>query len=179
MKLKSILVSLLALILCCALVLACNYGLGEMARQKREKAELELMQKLLPGGMTFTEEAYSGEDDSIRRVFKSETGYLIEVGEYGYADDVVLWVGVSGDGAVTGLVVRSLHETLGLGATALNDTRFLSQFLGSTGNLSVGQDVDALTGATVTSKAITRAINSACAYVTGADVDSGATEWGG
>ena len=40
-------------------------------------------------------------------------------------------------------------------------------------------DVDALTGATVTSKAIAKAVNSASAYVTGADVDSGATQWGG
>ena len=36
-----------------------------------------------------------------------------------------------------------------------------------------------LTGATVSSKAITRGVNSAVAFVTGADVSSGATEWGG
>lgn len=178
MKLKSILISLVSIVLCAAIVLACNYGLGELAQAKREQADLELMKLLLPGGETFTPEVYSGEDDNIRAVWKSETGYLIEAGEYGYADDVVLWVGVDNSGAVTGLVVRSLHETLGLGATALTNVTFLSQYLDTTGNLSVGQEVDALTGATVTSKAITKAINSACAFVTGADVDSAATEWG-
>ena len=40
-------------------------------------------------------------------------------------------------------------------------------------------EIDALTGATVTSKAVTRAVNSAAAFVTGADVSSGATEWEG
>jgi len=40
-------------------------------------------------------------------------------------------------------------------------------------------DVDAITGATVTSKAIVRSVNSAVSYVTGADVSSGATSWGG
>lgn len=179
MKLKSILFSLLAIALCAAIVLCCNYGLGALAQEKREKAELELMRLLLPGGETFTPEAYTGDDDNIRAVWKSETGYLIETGEYGYADDVVLWVGVDNTGAVTGLVVRSLHETYGLGAAALTNVNFLSQYLNTTGNLSVGQDVDALTGATVTSKAITKAVNSACAFVTGADVDSSATEWGG
>jgi len=39
--------------------------------------------------------------------------------------------------------------------------------------------IDALTGATVTSKAIVRAVNSAVAYVTGADTVSAATSWGG
>ena len=50
---------------------------------------------------------------------------------------------------------------------------------GTTGEAAVGEGIDALTGATVTSKAVTRAVNSAAAFVTGADVSSGATEWEG
>ena len=49
----------------------------------------------------------------------------------------------------------------------------------SRGELAVGDNVDALTGATVTSKAVVKAVNSASAFVTGADVSSSATEWGG
>lgn len=179
MKLKSILTALLVLVFCCGVVLALNWGpLGEIALENKTVADLELMQQLLPGGETFTEEAYTGDDDHIRRVWKSETGYLIETGVYGYADDVVLWVGVDNTGAVSGLVVRTLHETYGLGAGALHDVEFLSQYLDTTGNLTVGQEIDGLTGATVTSKAITKAVNSACAFVTGADVETAATEWG-
>lgn len=40
-------------------------------------------------------------------------------------------------------------------------------------------EIDAMSGATVTSKAVVRAVNSAAAFVTGADVSSSATEWGG
>ena len=47
------------------------------------------------------------------------------------------------------------------------------------GEKAVGDNVDALTGATVTSKAVVKAVNSASAFVTGADVSSSATEWGG
>lgn len=178
MKGKNILLSLLTLAFAAAIVLGCNYGLGAAAQIKRENAELALMQQLLPGSETFTEEVYSGEDAHIRAVWRGENGFLIEAGESGYADEIVLWVGVDNTGAVTGLVVRSLHETRGLGATALTNVAFLSQYLDATGNLTVGEEIDALTGATVTSKAITRAINSACAFVTGADIESGATEWG-
>ena len=44
---------------------------------------------------------------------------------------------------------------------------------------SDGVEVDAITGATVTSKAIARSVNSAVAVVTGADAASAATTWGG
>ena len=59
------------------------------------------------------------------------------------------------------------------------DAPFLLQFLGTAGEAAVDENIDALTGATVTSKAVTRAVNSAAAFVTGADVSSGATEWEG
>ena len=55
---------------------------------------------------------------------------------------------------------------------------YLSQYLDTNGNAAVGENVDAITGATVTSRAITRAVNSAAAFVTGADVGTSATEWG-
>lgn len=88
-------------------------------------------------------------------------------------------VGVYNDGSVSGLVVRELRETRGLGGRALTDTKFLSQFLNTRGDASVGDNVDALTGATVTSRAIARGVNSASAFVTGADGSSSATTWGG
>jgi electron transport complex protein RnfG len=70
--------------------------------------------------------------------------------------------------------------------SALNNSEFLLQFLNTEGGVAIGSDtvetenyVDGISGATVTSKAIARCVNSAVAYVTGADVDSGATSWGG
>jgi electron transport complex protein RnfG len=88
-------------------------------------------------------------------------------------------IGVSNEGSVTGLQVRRMEETFGLGAKALTDWEFLAQFLRTDGDAEVGTNVDALTGATVTSKAIARSVNSAVAFVTGADISSGATSWGG
>ncbi len=124
-------------------------------------------------------EAYDGEDESIRRVFKAEDGYVLEVETAGYAAPMTLWVGVTNDGSVSGVTVRDHGETFGLGRGAQTDASFLLQFLHTSEEAAVGEDIDALTGATVTSKAVTRAVNSAAAFVTGADVSSGATEWEG
>ena len=137
-----------------------------------------MMARLLPGGSGFVPEEYTGEDENIRAVYGADAGYVIETVTAGYAGDVTLLVGVGKDGGVTGVVVRDLHETYGLGREALTDTAFLGQFLGTAGEASVGKDIEALTGATVTSKAIAKGVNSAAAFVTGADVSSSATEWG-
>ena len=158
------------------------------------------MKTLLPGSESFTVEPYSGDDANIRSVHKGEGGFVVETVTRGYADDITMFVGVSNEGKVTGLVVWEAHETFGLGSRALTDHVFLSQFLNSAGSFEVatsGADafsgatgeagaadgeavsVDAITGATVTSKAVVRCVNSAVAYVTGADASSGATSWGG
>ena len=104
---------------------------------------------------------------------------MVETCTDGYAGEVVLLVGVDNDGTVTGLTVRQMEETWGLGARALTDADFLIQFLGTDGTAEVGGNVDAITGATVTSKAVTRGVNAAVGFVTGADTSSSATTWGG
>ena len=137
-----------------------------------------MMTYLLPGSSTFTPEEHTGEDAAITAVYKGETGYVIQTTTAGYADDIVMMVGVDNAGKVTGLMVQEMSETYGLGEKAMTDYTFLMQYLGTAGEAAVGEDIDAITGATVTSKAVTKAVNSACAFVTGADVSSSATEWG-
>lgn len=176
---KQILKPLLALALLCAILFAVNASLRSVGEKRLNEEREFIFSYLLMDGAPFAEETYSGEDESIRAVYKGTNGYVVEVAVDGYADEIVLWVGVKNDGYVTGLTVRDMAETHGLGREALFDRDFLLQYLRSEGDAAVGEDIDALTGATVSSKAITRGVNSAVAFVTGADVSSGATEWGG
>ena len=176
---KPILIPVLSLALSALVLFGVSNLLSGVAIENGRKEHLAMMQTLLPGSETFIVEPYAGEDANIISIHKGETGFVIETKTYGYADDITMLVGVSNEGTVTGLVVRHLSETFGLGRNALTDTEFLSQYLNTSGEAAVGETVDALTGATVTSKAITRAVNSAVAYVTGADASSGATSWGG
>lgn len=172
---KTIFVPLLTLILVAAVLFGLTFGLKNVAAANAQKEHLYMMQSLLPGSENFTLEKYEGEDESIRSVHKGETGFVIEVATQGYADEIVMLVGVSNDGQVKGLVVRDIHETYQLGNRALTDVDFLAQYLNTKGDVQVGETVDAITGATVTSKAVTRCVNAAVAYVTGTDTDSSAT----
>ena len=176
---KQILTSF-AVILVAALVLCgLTFGLKGLAEANAQAEQLRIMRALVPGSDEFAVEEYTGEDTNIRAVYKAETGFVVETATNGYAGEIVMLVGVNNKGTVTGLVVKDMSETWGLGGEALTDWQFLGQFLYGDGNVQVGSDVDALTGATVTSKAIARSVKSAVAVVTGADADSGATSWGG
>lgn len=196
---KPILMPVLAILLATAILLGASFGLKGIAAKNAQAEHLRLLQTLLPGSTDFTLEPYSGEDEIIRSVHKAENGFVIETVTYGYAGEITMFIGVSNEGNVTGLVVRDMSETFGLGAQALTDHVFLSQFLNISGQAAIstpGADafsgatgesteaeaeiyVDAISGATVTSKAIVRCVNAAVAYVTGADISSSATSWGG
>ena len=169
----------LAALLVAAAVLLAGYNLLLPVRQRVWQQELnEKMLTLLPGSESFQQEAYTGDDINVRAVYKAQNGYVVHTATQGYVDQIAVLVGVSNEGKVSGLQVRSSKVTAGLGGQALTDWEFLRQFLNTDGSAAVGETVDALAGATVTSKAIARCVNSAVGFVTGADTSSGATSWG-
>ena len=169
----------LAALLVAAAVLLAGYNLLLPVRQRVWQQELnEKMLALLPGSESFQQEEYTGDDSNVRAVYKAQNGYVVLTATQGYVDQIAVLVGVSNEGKVTGLQVRSSKETAGLGGQALTDWEFLRQFLNTDGSAAVGETVDAIAGATVTSKAIARCVNSAVGFVTGADTSSGATSWG-
>lgn len=178
-QLNALFAPLLALVLSAGILWGVSAALLPTAQANARTERDETFATLLPGAASFTSETPDTDDEAISAVWRGEGGYVIETITSGYDGDVKLWVGVSDDGTVTGLMTRDLSETWGLGGEALTDTGFLGQFLNTTGSAEVGSDVDALSGATVTSRAVAKGVNAAVAYVTGADVSSGATEWGG
>lgn len=176
---RKILAPVLAVVLAAVLLLGLYNGLLGIRTANMEKELQAKMETILPGSTTFTAEDYTGDDANIRNVWKGQTGYVVETVTYGYAGNITMLIGVHNEGYVTGLQVRDMKETYGLGGEALTDWEFLAQFLRTEGNAEVGTNVDAISGATVTSKAIARSVNSAVGFVTGADTSSAATSWGG
>lgn len=176
---RKIWMPIVAIVVAALVLLGLYNGLLQVRQENRTQELQAKMEVLLPGSVTFAEETYTGEDTNIVCVYKGETGYVIGTSTAGYAGPISMLIGVNSDGYVTGLQIRKMEETFGLGAEALTDWEFLAQFLRTEGDAEVGVNIDAITGATVTSKAIARSVNSAVAFVTGADVSSGATSWGG
>ena len=104
-----------------------------------------------------------------------DAGYVITTTDKdGYGGDIQVSVGIQSDGTVSGYSVLSISETAGLGMKAKDDPSWGKQFAGKkVESFSVVKDgsgsgddakIDAISGATITSKAVTGAMNSCLAY---------------
>lgn len=97
---------------------------------------------------------------------KNVVGYIFTTSTKGYGGEVKVMTGVSADGKVTGVEALSLSETAGLGMNAQKES-FRNQYIGKSGEIGVAKsspsenEIQALTGATITSKAFTDAVNIA------------------
>lgn len=132
-----------------------------LTRQKAEGA----MQEVLPA------ERYEPIDramDGVKEAYRADDkGYVVRVEENGFGGAIDMMVGIGADGKVCGVSIISHAETASLGANCVRED-FRAQYVGKDGELRVNKDggtIDALTGATVTSRAVTRGVNLALAFV--------------
>lgn len=97
----------------------------------------------------------------------SVVGYIVTAAAKGYGGDVKVMVGYDLDGTIVGFTVLDCsNETPGLGQNSKTPA-FMERFLGKSGTLEVnknsndGQNIQAITAATITSKAVVKAVNEA------------------
>lgn len=145
-----------------------------IAAQTAEKTRLAVEAVLPGGGEEMTDlpaVAFEGAD-LVSKVYKGENGYAVEVTPAGFDNTITMMVGVGTDGSVLGIDIIKHTETAGLGAVADAQTpagvAFREQFAGASGSVAVSKDggqVDAITGATITSRAVCVGVNAALACV--------------
>ncbi len=98
-------------------------------------------------------------------------GYIFTNAAKGYGGDVKVMVGYDLTGTIVGFTILDCsNETPGLGQNS-KKPEFMDRFLGKSGELIVdknsndGQNIQAITAATITSKAVVKAVNEATAAV--------------
>ncbi len=140
--------------------------IAEIKIQKTNSALSEVM----PGGETFEQldAAVSAKEVSCVYAAKSggdTVGYVVEAVVSGSQGNIDMVVGIGLDGAVTGVAIIEMSETSNLGSKA-SDAEWRAQFVGVSTEQAVSKDggeIDALTGATITSRAVTNGVNIALA----------------
>lgn len=136
-----------------------------IAEQIAQKAENAMQQVLEADGY---EPLDVPEDSAVTAAYRAgDKGYVVRVAPNGFGGAIDMMVGVDVSGAVTGVAIVSQSETASLGANCTRED-FRAQFTGKTGTLSVSKDggeIEALTGATVTSRAVTEGVNTALEFV--------------
>ncbi len=96
----------------------------------------------------------------------SVVGHTAQVTVRGYGGPIEIIVGAAEDGTITGVSVggSDFAETAGLGAR-VKEAWFRDQYVGLTAPVTLKQDVDAVSGATISSRAVTNGINTAMEYI--------------
>lgn len=173
---KAILIPTISLFLICLVVTALlaltdNVTAKKIAENEAQSKQ-ESMFAVVPDAKDFDElEAdvlYLGKDDSGNTV-----GYAISTSTQGYGGQVKVMTGIDTEGNIVGVdVFYNDDETPGLGKNTSNES-FRDQYKGLSVNESIvvskdasaddTQTVDAVTSATISSRAVTKAVNEACA----------------
>lgn len=174
MNVKKILMPAVALLMICLVataLLAATYSItAEQIDQNAVQAENEARSAVFPQAASFSEikkidgkEYCEALDDSGNCI-----GYTFTTTAKGYGGDVSVMTGVRTDGTVSGVEILDVsNETPGLGQNAKNGT-FAAQYTDKSGEIGVNtagktvpNGIDALTGATFTSRGVTNAVNQA------------------
>lgn len=161
---------------------------GPIAASK-ERAKKEAYQKVLPDAKEFSNLIFDADVVSkaikdagitgctidevvIAKSGKEAIGYIVTAkSSEGYGGDIQVSVGILNDGTISGVAILSISETVGLGMKA-SEPKFYEQFSGKkvdefvvtkTG-AKADHEIDAISGATITSNAMTNAVNAALAY---------------
>ena len=147
----------------------------EIARINAEKTQAAI-EAVLEGGFDEELTQFDSQNGVVTNVYKGANGYAVQVIPVGFDGEITMMVGIGNDGNVTGISVINQTETAGLGAVcaAKNSAgeAFRNQFVGKTGTLAVtkdGGEIEAITSATITSRAVTAGVNAALACIAGLD----------
>ena len=174
----------------CVVVAACLGGVNAITQEKIEainKEKTEIAMKAVvadPDNTTFSDKLTLTDEmvaaagsvtlDSVyeAQVGGATAGYAIKVVASGSQGKIEMMVGVDAEGTVTGVSIVKNSETSGIGSKVMtnmptaNGIGVLSQFEGKSaadGTLTVGANVDAISGATVSTRGVTNGVNAALA----------------
>lgn len=162
----------------------------EPIRVQQELAEQEANQRAYPGATFEDYTAFNKEEadaliamdptlegvsiDGVKTASENgqASGFVIQITTKGYGDDITCTLGITNDGQVNGISLISINETPGLGMNAekvlvpqFDDVDIpASYFTVTKVQDNLPETVDAISGATITTKAITKGVNAGILY---------------
>ena len=148
--------------------------IAEIAAEKKAKAMADVMPGVedyesleLPAGNKDVKEILLAKDANGELL-----GCCVQTGTNGNDGEIGLMVGVAPDGSITKVSILSQKETM----YTNKHGELIARFDGKSGSVALkndGGDIDAISGATITSRAVTKGVNSALAAVKAAAEEGG------
>lgn len=178
-KFKTLVLPPLVLTLICAaiaLMLGWVHSVTEEPiKQAEERAKTEAIYAVFPDAVEIKSVSLPENSDpgtEINAVYSVRNGsefvgYAVNVTVgSGYGGEINMTVGISAECKVCGIEIVSHSETAGLGAR-IDELSFRQRFTGLSDRAVINENVDAISGATISSKAVASGVNAALTAVTG------------
>lgn len=184
-------VSLMLITLIAGLLLGLVYEITkEPIREERQRAKEEAYKEVFADAVSFenieldsdktdgelAKQGFNATVDEAMEVFDKSgnlAGYVLTVTDHeGYGGDIQFAMGVKKDGTVNGISFLSISETAGLGMKAAEDDfknqfadKNVTSFAYTKNGASAENEIDALSGATITTNAVTNGVNAGLFYI--------------
>lgn len=185
MKIKNIIspaaaLAVVSLVVSAALVV--TYNITKPDPNKIDDAVLEAVRQLIGDNADKADvDTSEFSEYNLKYVFKSTENNGLKaynLSSKGYGGEVEIVVAVNSDNTVKGVRITKMEETPGLGAK-IENPEFYEQYNGKSGNLSVVKgesqsfdEISAITGATISSKAVTESVNNALRINSEVNIDN-------
>lgn len=166
------------LLIVCAITAGILGVVNELTYERIEQINIEKTNKAYQtvlASESFEEIAFdAAKHSTVDRVSKASngTGYVVESTFSGAQGSITMACGVDNEFKCTGISIISHAETSGLGANAASTSEvgvnWRAQFLGQGEDIALtkaGGEIDALAGATITSRSVTAAVAESIAVV--------------
>lgn len=164
----------LPLLLICAVVAGIISGLQVMTRdqiaaneamveQKKEEEKLRAIAEIYGEGLSFEKMEKLPEGvDEIRTAVDAngKTLATVTLTVKGYSTGLQVFVAFGAQGEVRRVMVLASNETTGIGSK-VSDPSYLKSYEGQSGDVVFGKGVDKIAGATISSKGVLGAVNTA------------------
>jgi Na+-translocating ferredoxin:NAD+ oxidoreductase subunit G len=130
-----------------------------IAEREAEKAQ-EAIKKFFPAVADIEDETYEGV--AFQVVYDADSnflGVLAEAKASGYAGHIPYQLAINSDGEIISILYGTNEETVGIGKK-IEEESFISQIIGLTPEdpIELGKDIDAISGATISSTAMARSV---------------------
>lgn len=154
--------------ICTAILAVTDSVTAPKIAENNAQTEIATRQLVFADAKSFSDVKTVGEATYVEALDESGNiiGYVFTTSSKGYGGEIKIMTGMDADGKVTGMEILAIEETAGLGMNAKKDD-FKNQYNGNSGEFTVVKsdagenEIQALTGATITSQAVTDAVNNA------------------
>ncbi len=144
---------------------ATNAATAPVILEATIKAQNEARNELLPEAEGTFSKVDGVKVDNVSDVYAADngTGWVITSNAKGYGGTITVMSAFSPDGKIKQIKITEAAETPGFGSNVTDNKSYWERYAGLDGTkqLVLGQDVDGWSGATISSKALLRAMNSA------------------